>query len=475
MHAPRSKALYEEACRVTPGGVNSPVRSFQAVGGDPFFIESGQGAVCVDVDGNRIVDYVLSWGPLVLGHAHPRVVKSVREAVARGLGFGAPTPPECELARLLVDQFPSMEMARFVNSGTEATMSAVRLARAATARPLVVKFAGCYHGHADGLLTQAGSGAATLGLPGSAGVPPDTVKDTLVLPFNDLHALQQAFARHPDTIACVITEPVAANMGFVLPHRGFLSGIQRLCRDHGALFVLDEVMTGFRVAIPGAQALWRLDPDLTTLGKVIGGGLPCAAYGGKRAVMEHVAPLGPVYQAGTLSGNPIAMTAGLATLSEWLQEGVFAQTAALTAALALGIRQRARHHGIPVQVDHLGTMFGVYFLRCFSEKHSPPCHSRPCSGSLSLSSLRKQGSSGNPDRNVEENGTITDFATAKQWVDEQRYARFFHWMLERGFFFPPSAFEACFLSALHTHEQVEQTLTAVDAFLAREAAGMHGD
>ncbi|MEM7589296.1 MAG: glutamate-1-semialdehyde 2,1-aminomutase [Myxococcota bacterium] len=428
-----SESLYKQACLVTPGGVNSPVRSFQGVGGHPLFIQKGQGPYCFDVDGNRFVDYMLSWGPLVLGHAHPQVIQAVQQASQHGLGFGAPTALEVQLAQVLVKQFDCIDQIRFVSTGTEATMSAIRLARAYTKRSLVVKFSGCYHGHADCLLAQAGSGVATLSLPGCAGVPTNSVQNTLIVPFNDLQTLQQLFVKHSSAIACVIVEGIAANMGFVFPRSDFLMGIQQLCQQHNALFVLDEVMTGFRAAIPGLAAKWQLEPDLLTLGKVIGGGLPCAAYGGKQAIMQHVAPVGNMYQAGTLSGNPLAMAAGLATLQECCKPTVFATMAQRAQHLVTGICQLANKHDLPVQANSQGSMFGLYFLR--SQPAQQP---------------------------------IKDWASVQQHVDTKRYARFFHFMLQHGFYFPPSAYEACFVSSQHTSQHVQETLLAFGEFLEQD-------
>jgi glutamate-1-semialdehyde 2,1-aminomutase len=430
-----SQRFFEEARNCIPGGVNSPVRAFKSVGGTPRFIERGNGAMLTDVDGNEFVDFVLSWGPLVLGHAHPAVVEALAAAAVKGTSFGAPTTIETELARLVIDTVQSVEMVRFVNSGTEATMSALRLARAHTGRSKIIKFNGCYHGHADLLLVQAGSGVATLGLPDSPGVPAGTVSDTISLPFNDLAAVEQAFAAHRGEIAGVIAEPIGSNMGFVMPADGFLPGLQELCRQNGAVFILDEVMTGFRVAPGGAQERFELDPDLTCLGKVIGGGLPVGAYAGKRRIMETVAPAGPMYQAGTLSGNPLAMTAGLITIRTLLEGDNFDVIAKRTAALADGVKSVASEFGRSVQVAHAGSMFGWYFLN------------------ESGAGVAAAHAGGLP--------VIRDFESAKQYADTETYARFFHFMLDAGFYFAPSQYEAGFMSLAHSDNIVERTLEAV--------------
>jgi glutamate-1-semialdehyde 2,1-aminomutase len=415
----RSQELFKEACQLLPGGVDSPVRAFRAVGGDPLFIERGEGACLVDVDGNRYVDYVLSWGPLILGHAHPAVVEAVARTASRGTSFGAPSPLEIELARAVQRFLPGIEMLRFVNSGTEATMSALRLARAFTGRPKIVKFEGCYHGHADMLLVKAGSGVATLGLPDSPGVPPGTAADTLVAPFNDLAAVEELLEQYPAQVAAVIVEPVAGNMGVVPPVDGFLPGLRQLTRQHSALLIFDEVMTGFRVHPGGAQALYNVQPDLTTLGKVIGGGLPVGAYGGRREIMERVAPSGPVYQAGTLSGNPLAMAAGLATLEQLEIPGVWAGIESAAAQLSDGLGQAAAEAGVPASVQRVGTMLTAFFT-------------------------------GHP---------VVDWPTAKA-ADTARYARFFRSMLDRGVYLAPSQFEAGFLSTAHGSAEIQQTIEA---------------
>ncbi|MGH7631061.1 MAG: glutamate-1-semialdehyde 2,1-aminomutase [Gemmatimonadales bacterium] len=408
-----------------PGGVNSPVRAFGSVGGTPRFIARGERAWLEDADGYRYVDLVLSWGPLILGHAHPRVVGAVRDAAGRGTTYGAPTELEVRLAERVIDTFPAVEMVRFVSSGTEAAMSAVRLARAATGRSAVIKFDGCYHGHADGLLAAAGSGVAALGLPDSPGVTAATVADTLTAPYNDLAAVDRIFAARTDGIAAVLVEPVAGNMGVVPPAPGFLEGLRAITARHGALLVFDEVMTGWRVHRQGAQALYGVTPDLTCLGKVMGGGLPAAGYGGRRDLMERVAPAGPVYQAGTLSGNPLAMAAGLATLDVLEEPGLWERAERWAAGAAEAIEAAARRAGVPLTVQRVGTMLTPFFT-------------------------------GRP---------VGDYAAAKA-TDRAAYGRFFHHMLEHGVYLPPSPFEAAFTSAAHGDREMEVLEAALQTAFA---------
>jgi glutamate-1-semialdehyde 2,1-aminomutase len=421
----RSIDLFARAQTLLPGGVDSPARAFRPVGGQPLFIDHGYGAYLVDVDGNQYIDYVLSFGPLILGHAHPQVVKALHEAASKGSSFGAPSPLEVELAELIIEFMPNIEMLRFVNSGTEATMSALRLARAFTSRDKIIKFSGNYHGHADMLLVQAGSGVASLGLPDSPGVPAPTVADTLVAPFNDLDAVADLFDNFPDQIAAVIVEPVAGNMGVVPPAGDFLPGLRRLTEDNEALLIFDEVMTGFRVHPGGAQALYGVEPDLTTLGKVIGGGLPVGAYGGKREIMALMAPAGPVYQAGTLSGNPLAMAAGIATLKGLRQPGLWAQLEASSEELVAGIGAAAKRSGTALQQHRVGTMFSAFFS------------DRP----------------------------VYDYATAAK-SNTDRFARYFNVMLENGVYLAPSQFEAGFMSSAHGPSEIERTIKAAEKAFA---------
>lgn len=415
----RNEELFAAAQRVIPGGVNSPVRAFRAVGGTPRFFARGSGARVWDADGKAYIDYVGSWGPLILGHAHPTVVQAVQQAAAQGLSFGAPTAAEVELAEMLCLRVPGLEQVRLVSSGTEATMSAIRLARGYTGRSKIVKFEGCYHGHADALLVKAGSGALTLGNPSSAGVPAETAAHTLVLEYNNVAALEAAFQRDGAAIACVIVEPVAGNMNLVAPNREFLDALRALCTRHGALLIFDEVMTGFRVGPQGAQGLYSITADVVTLGKVIGGGMPLGAFGGRRDVMASIAPLGPVYQAGTLSGNPVAVAAGLATLKLIAAPGFFDRLAAATRAVTAGLTAAAHEHGVSFSAQSVGGMFGIYF------RATPP----------------------------------QSYAEVMQ-CDVVAFNRFFHAMLAQGVYFAPSAFEAGFVSAAHGAAEIEQTLTA---------------
>jgi glutamate-1-semialdehyde 2,1-aminomutase len=416
----RSESWFERAGRVTPGGVNSPVRAFGSVGGAPRFIESASGARLRDVDGNEYVDYVGSWGPMILGHDHDEIREALSRALARGTSFGAPTPGEVELAELVVDMVPSVDLVRFVNSGTEATMSALRLARAATGRDRVLKFRGGYHGHADPFLVEAGSGAATLGVPSSPGVTDGAARDTLVAEFNDVASVRALLEENAGQVAALIVEPVAGNMGCVPPRDGFLEALRGLCDEHGALLIFDEVMTGFRLAAGGAQALYGVIPDLTTMGKIIGGGLPVGAFGGRESLMRRVAPDGPVYQAGTLSGNPLAVAAGLAALSHLRRNpGVYQQLERLGARLEAGYRRLIDGRRDALSWNRVGSMATLFF--------SP--------------------------------GPITGWASAAP-ADRDRFARYFHGMLERGIYLPPSPFEAAFISAAHTDADIDRTVEA---------------
>jgi glutamate-1-semialdehyde 2,1-aminomutase len=425
----QSEELFARALRLIPGGVNSPVRAFKAVGGTPLFIRKAEGARVWDADGKAYIDYVGSWGPMILGHAYPPVVEAVQRAVALGTSYGAPCAAEVELAERVVRLVPSIEKVRFVSSGTEATMSALRVARGFTGRRKILKFEGCYHGHADGLLVAAGSGVATLGLPGSPGVPEGTVADTLLAPYNDTSAVDKVVEAHGQDLAAVIVEPVAGNMGLVAPREGYLGFLREVTRRCGAILIFDEVMTGFRLAPGGAQQLYGVTPDLTCLGKIIGGGLPVAAYGGRAAIMDAVAPVGPVYQAGTLSGNPLAMAAGCAALDGLAQPGVYERLEALTVRLQVGLARAAQAAGILLTVNRMGSMITPFFCR----------------------------------------GPVTDYASAKE-SDTARFGRFFHAMLDRGVYLPPAQFEAAFVSLAHTERDVDQTVHAAAEALKAVAA-----
>jgi glutamate-1-semialdehyde 2,1-aminomutase len=421
----RSEDLFERAQKFIPGGVNSPVRAFRGVGGTPRFIARAAGCRMWDVDGNELIDYIGSWGPMIAGHAHPDVIAAIAEALQRGTSYGAPTGLEVELAETIASIVPSMEMLRLTSSGTEATMSAIRVARGYTSRKKLIKFEGCYHGHADSLLVKAGSGVATLGLPDSPGVTPGAVADTLVARFNDLTSVQAHFDAAPDDVACVIVEPVAGNMGVVPPVAGFLEGLRELCTRHGSVLIFDEVMTGFRVARGGAQARYGVTPDMTCLGKIIGGGLPVGAYGGRREIMSRVAPVGPIYQAGTLSGNPLAVTAGIATLRLLAGATVYDELERTSAKIADGLSALAREAGIPTVTNRVGSMFTTFF-------HDGP--------------------------------VVVDWDTASR-SDTKRYGRYFHAMLDRGVYLAPSQYEAAFVGLEHTQDVVDFTLSAAAASL----------
>jgi glutamate-1-semialdehyde 2,1-aminomutase len=425
-----SRKLFERSQQLIPGGVNSPVRAFRAVGGTPVFFREGRGARVTDEDNREYIDYVGSWGPLILGHAHPEVVAAVTRAAARGLSFGAPTALELEMAELLTQALPSIEQVRLVSSGTEAVMSALRLARGFTGRSVIVKFEGCYHGHSDFLLVKAGSGALTFGNPTSAGVPAELTVHTLVLDYNDPQQVEDAFARYGDTIAAVVLEPVAGNMNFVRPSQEFMDGLRAACTRHGAVLIFDEVMTGFRVGARGAQGLFGITPDLTTLGKVIGGGMPVGAFGGRRDIMAKLAPLGPVYQAGTLSGNPVAVSAGLATLRRVLEPGFFDRLAATTEALVSGLAREAKAAGVTFSAASVGGMFGLFF------RDKPP----------------------------------RSFAEVMQ-SDREAFNRFFHGMLDRGVYLAPSAYEAGFVSSAHGQPELDATFAAAREAFALARAG----
>ena len=424
-----SHQRFTQAQQHIPGGVNSPVRAFKGVGGDPVFCDHASGPFIFDPDGNRYIDYVGSWGPMILGHAHPAVIQAVSEVIGRGLSFGAPTELETRMADKVCELVPSMDLVRMVSSGTEATMSAIRLARGHTGRDKIVKFEGCYHGHSDSLLIKAGSGLLTLGEPSSPGVPASLAEHTITLSYNDLQQVEQAFAEIGDQIACIIIEPVAGNMNCIPPLPGFLEGLRTVCDKHGSVLIFDEVMTGFRVALGGAQGLYGVRPDLTTLGKIIGGGMPVGAFGGRREIMQKIAPLGPVYQAGTLSGNPVAMTAGLATLELISRPGFYDDLSAKTAGLVTGLTDKARAAGVALTSNQVGGMFGIFFT--------------------------------DADR-------VSNFAQATSCRQEQ-FKGFFHAMLKRGVYLAPSAFEAGFVSAAHGEAEIDATITAAGEAFAELA------
>ncbi|MBN9286662.1 MAG: glutamate-1-semialdehyde-2,1-aminomutase [Gammaproteobacteria bacterium 39-13] len=421
----RSQTLFEEAQRYIPGGVNSPVRAFKGVGGTPVFFNRARGPFLFDEDNQRYIDYVGSWGPMILGHQDPDVLQAIHHALEHGLSYGAPTANEVKLAKFICETLPNIEQIRMVNSGTEATMTALRLARGYTGKDIIVKFEGCYHGHSDSLLIKAGSGALTLGQPSSPGVPADIAKYTLNLEFNNSDAVYSAFAEYGDKIAAVIVEPIAGNMGCVLPERNFLLALRQACDNYGAVLIFDEVISGFRVALGGAQSIYQIKPDLTTFGKIIGGGMPVGALGGKRSIMSHLAPVGPVYQAGTLSGNPIAMTAGLATLSKLTQPGFYEQLNKTTESLVTGLKDIANKNNIPVTINWLTGMFTLFF-------------------------------------NENEVKRFSDVMKS----DVERFKRFYHGMLKEGIYFGPSAFESAFVSIMHDKECIDQTLAAAEKVFA---------
>ena len=417
MKTTRSRKLYAEAKKVIPGGVNSPVRAFRAVGLEPLFVSKAKGSKVYDADGGAYIDYVSSWGPMILGHAHPQVRKAMSQALSKGWSYGAATELEVRLAQKISAAIPSMELVRMVSSGTEATMSALRAARGFTGRDKIIKFEGCYHGHADSFLVKAGSGAITFGIPDSAGVPESLAANTLVAPYNDLEAVKALFNQNPSQIACVVVEPIAGNMGIVLPREGFLKGLEEACRNNSALLIFDEVITGFRLSYGGVQKIFGVTPDLTCLGKIIGGGMPVGAYGGRREVMEKIAPLGPIYQAGTLSGNPLAMTCGLETLDVLRQKDVYKKLDLLAGELCRGLENLARQKGIPARINRTGYMFTLFFT----------------------------------------GDEVFDYGSAKK-ADAGKYAKYFQGMLSGGIWLPPSQFEACFVSLAHTARDIEKTL-----------------
>ncbi|HDD43734.1 MAG TPA: glutamate-1-semialdehyde-2,1-aminomutase, partial [Candidatus Desulfofervidus auxilii] len=416
----RSELLWEKAKTLLPGGVNSPVRAWGSVRGEPLFIERAKGSKVYDVDGNEYIDYVCSWGPMIVGHANDEVIEAIEKTAKKGTSFGAPTALEVELAEIIIEAFPSIEKVRMVNSGTEATMSALRLARAYTGRDKVVKFNGCYHGHADSFLVKAGSGLATFGIPASPGVPEDLTKHTISLPYNDISAVEKTFEQIGEEIACVIVEPVAGNMGVILPEDGFLQGLRKITQKYKSVLIFDEVITGFRISFGGAQAYYNIEPDLTCLGKIIGGGLPVGAYGGKKEIMSLIAPEGDVYQAGTLSGNPLAMSAGIATLKILKRSGVYENLEKKTKRLVNGIKEAAKKYDIPLQINQIASMFSIFFNK-------------------------------NPVKNYE---------TALK-SDNEMFIKYFYGMLKRGIYLAPSAYEASFVSIAHTDEDIDKTIEAV--------------
>ncbi len=426
MKRENSHRLFEQAKKLIPGGVNSPVRACKSVGSEPVFIDRAEGCMVYDVDGNGYIDYIGSWGPMILGHRHPAVVEAVNSALKKGTSFGAPTEPEIRLAEMIIEAVPSVEMVRMVNSGTEAAMSAIRLARGFTGRDMIIKFDGCYHGHSDSLLVEAGSGVATLSIPGSPGVPESFVAGTLSLPYNDINSVKEAMEKHGSKVACIIVEPVAGNMGLVPPADGFLEALRELTEKYGSILIFDEVMTGFRVAYGGAQSLYKITPDLTCLGKIIGGGLPVGAYGGKREIMEQIAPQGPVYQAGTLSGNPLAMAAGIATLTELKKPGFYDLLNQRSEKLSSGIAEAASKSGIKVAAGRVGSMLGIFFT----------------------------------------DKKVTDYKSAKT-SDLKMFSAFYREMLKEGIYLAPSQFEALFVSSAHGEEHIMRTIEAAGKVMQR--------
>ncbi len=428
----KSEQLFAQAKQIIPGGVNSPVRAFNGVGGTPCFIKRAEGAYIYDADDKAYIDYVGSWGPMILGHNHPAILEAVISTAQNGLSFGAPTELEVTMAEKVRELVPSMESLRMVSSGTEATMSAIRLARGYTGRDKILKFEGCYHGHADALLVKAGSGALTMGVPNSPGIPADFAKHTLTVSYNNIDEVKEIFAKYADEIACIIVEPVAGNMNCIPPVEGFLEGLRSICDDYKSVLIFDEVMTGFRVALGGAQAHYNIVPDLTTLGKVIGGGMPVGAFGGKQEIMDFIAPVGPVYQAGTLSGNPIAMAAGLASLTELAKGNKHQQLSTATEKLAMGLKAAAERNGVALSINYVGAMFGFFFIT----------------------------------DEVENSDNITTYAQATS-CDGDKFKRFFHLMLEEGVYLAPSSFETGFLSTAHTDDIIDKTLAAADRCFAQ--------